>query len=98
MSQGGRENLVLLRGPHADADRLGRAEAVERADDDPLPQQPLEQLAPAADVGEEEVPACRLGRLEAVAAQDLGQPLAPAAVQLPPPRDLLRVVEARERR
>ena len=83
--------------PTRDADRLGRAEAVERADDDAFPLQPLEQLAPAADVGEEEVAARRPDRLEPVAAQDLGQPVAAGRVQLPPPRDLLRVVEARER-
>ena len=84
--------------PTRDADRLRRAEAVERADDDAFPLQPLEQLPPSADVGEEEVAACRPHGIQPVAAQDLGQPVAAGRVQLAAPRDLLRVVEAREAR
>ena len=55
VSQPDREELVLLRRADCDTDRLGRSEAVERADDDAFPLQPLEQLPPSADVGEEEI-------------------------------------------
>src|SRR5215471_8312325 len=60
VSQPDGEELVLLRSSDGDADRLGRAEAVQRTDDDALPLQPLEQLSPSSDVGEEEVAARRL--------------------------------------
>src|SRR5262245_2082942 len=97
VSQPDGEELVLLLGAHGHADRLRRSEAVERADDHALSLQPLEQLAPSADVGEEEVAAGGSGRFQPVAAQNLGQPIPPSHVQLPPPRDLLRIVEARQR-
>ena len=42
--------------PTVTADRLRRAEARERPDDDALPQQPVEERGAVADLGEEEVP------------------------------------------
>src|SRR4029079_18407802 len=52
VSQPDSEELVLLGRAHGDADRLGCAEAVERADDDALALQPLEKLAARAAGGE----------------------------------------------
>ena len=93
MSQSDSEELVFLRRAHGDADRLGRSEAVQRADDDPLPLQTVEQLPAAANVREEEVAPGWPDRLQPVAAEDLGQPVAARRVQLPPPRDLLWIFE-----
>ena len=80
MSQSDREDFVLLGRAHADADRLRRAEAVERPDDDAFALQLLEERPSPADVDEEEVAERRPYGLEAVLAEDVGEPCAACAV------------------
>ena len=79
MSEADSEERVLLGRPDGDANRLRRAEARERPDDHALAQQPVEERRAAADVGEEEVPQRRAGRLEAVASERSPSSSRPAA-------------------
>ena len=93
------EELVLLRRADADADRLRRAEAVERPDDDAFALQSLEERC--ARRRRRRRGSCRAparparGRARGGSRRAARGRLALSSL---PPRELLRLVEARERR
>src|SRR5712692_341516 len=93
------EERVFLGRPDRDTDRRRGAEAVQRADDHALAEQPLkERLGVLAHVDVEEVADGALRRLEPVLAQGRRETNKAVGVQLAAALDLGGVVDARERR